>query len=77
LAKQKKDPSSKHNPKVDNTYARISGITFELLAINLGFILGGYYLNEKADPVFPWILLLGVFLSVAATIVYLIKKFSS
>ncbi|WP_406658545.1 hypothetical protein [Marinoscillum sp.] len=39
--------------------------------------MGGYYLNEKAAPAFPWILLLGVFLSVAATIFYLIKKFGS
>ncbi|MEQ9299249.1 MAG: AtpZ/AtpI family protein [Cyclobacteriaceae bacterium] len=73
----KKHPSSKPNPKPDHTYARLSGITFELLALNLIIIGGGYYLNEFVGSKFPWILLLSTFLSVAATIFYLLKKFGT
>ena len=72
-----KHPSSKPNPKPDNTYARLSGITFELLSLNLMIIGGGYYLNEYVSAGFPWILLLSTFLSVAATIFYLLKKFNT
>ncbi|MEQ8715580.1 MAG: AtpZ/AtpI family protein [Cyclobacteriaceae bacterium] len=72
-----KHPSSKPNPEPDHSYAKLSGITFELLSLNLIIIGGGYYLNEFVDPAFPWLLLLSTFLSVAATIFYLLKKFGS
>ena len=72
-----KRPSSKPNRKPENTYARLSGITFELLALNLIIIGGGYYINEYIGAKFPWPLLLSTFLSVAATIFYLLKKFNT
>ncbi|MFY0607925.1 MAG: AtpZ/AtpI family protein [Cyclobacteriaceae bacterium] len=71
----KKNPSSKPNPDQASGYAKISGITFELLGINLIPIALGYYLHSHFGGSFPWILILAVFMAVAGTIFYLIKKF--
>lgn len=72
---EEKNPSSKHSPEEVNTYAKVSGITFELLSLNLLIIGGGYYLNQEVGTKIPWILIGSIFLSVAATIFYLLKKF--
>ncbi|WP_374987993.1 AtpZ/AtpI family protein [Marinoscillum sp. MHG1-6] len=77
--KKKENHFSKPSPDNDQAknYARVSGITFEILSLNLIIICGGYYLNEWLSTKFPWALLFSIFLSVAATIFYLLKKFGS
>ncbi|REE00503.1 AtpZ/AtpI family protein [Marinoscillum furvescens] len=77
MAKQteKKNHSSKPSPKPENTLARLSSITFELLTLNLGIIGIGYLLDKKFGGGIPWFLIASIFFSVAATIYYLLKKF--
>jgi len=55
----------------------MSGLTVEVLSLNLIIIGGGYYLDGLVTTKIPWILILSVFLSVAATIFYLLKRTGS
>ncbi len=75
MKEEKTEPSSKHNPEENNTYSKVSSITFELLSLNLIIIGGGYYLNDYLELKIPWILIASILLSVVATIYYLLKKF--
>lgn len=68
-------PSSKPNLEDKQNYPKAISVTYELLSLNLLIICGGYYLNEFAGTKVPWILIASIFLSVAATIYYLLKKF--
>ena len=77
MSQKPSDHYSKPNPEGKNNYARVSAVTFELLTLNLGIIWGGYYLNEKIGSEIPWMMIVSILLSVAASIYYLIKKFVS
>lgn len=75
MKEEKTDHSSKPKSKEDKGDAKIYSVTFEVLALNLIIIGGGYYLDEKINSTIPWVLILSVFLSIPATIYYLLKKF--
>ncbi|MFY0599195.1 MAG: AtpZ/AtpI family protein [Cyclobacteriaceae bacterium] len=75
MKEEKTHHSSKPKSEEDRSDSKIYSVTFELLSLNLIIIGGGYYLNEKLNTRIPWVLLFSIFLSVAATIYYLLKKF--
>ncbi len=68
--KERNDRHSK--PKTEKNFMRFYALAFELVAANLIFILGGYYLDSSTQ-LSPLFILLGSFLAIALTIWLLLK----
>lgn len=68
--KEKKNELSK--PKDQKSFMKYYGLAFELALMNILLILGGYHLDKylNSSPVF---VLSGTFLSMAGTIILLIR----
>lgn len=67
-------PISKPNPDKDpKDFMRFYSLAFELVVMNVGLILGGYYLDKflKSSPA---LILLGVFMAMAGTIWLLLRS---
>ena len=71
---QKSSHSSKPNPDKSNSFAKYSGLAFEVAAFNLICIWGGYELSLRFSPKTYWILISAILLAVAGTIWYLLKR---
>lgn len=53
---------------------RFYSLGFEVLALNLIFIWGGYELSSRFSPESYWILFVGVFLAIVGTIFHLYNR---
>lgn len=56
----------------EKSYMKFYALAFELVALNLALILGGYYLDSLLSTS-PIIILIGTFLAMAGTIWLLLK----
>lgn len=70
--KKSHKPSKPEEENREKSYMKFYGLAFELVALNLALILGGYYLDEflSTSPIF---ILVGTFLAMAGTIWLLLK----
>ncbi len=55
-------------------YVRFISIAFEVLIINLFFIWGGLWIDQKFPTIAPTFIIMGVVFATAATIYYLLIR---
>lgn len=73
MKKQPKPTKPKNKPSPLNSYARYTGIAFQMIAIILVGVFGGIKLDELVKWEFPVFTLVLILLAVIASMVYVIK----
>jgi len=53
---------------------KYSGIAFEIVAFNLLLIWGGYKLDKIMENKIPWMIILGLILSIIGTLYFIFKR---
>ena len=69
---KKPKPSSK--PKAEQNFLKYTSLAFEILTLNLLIFWGGYKLDHHLANEFPWFIVTAVFVSLGATIFYLLRR---
>jgi ATP synthase protein I len=73
MKKQPKPTKPKSNPSRLNSYARYSGLAFQMIAIILAGVFGGMKLDELVKWDFPVFTLVLILLAVILSMYYAIK----
>lgn len=73
MKKQSKSKKPKSNPSPLNSYARYSGLAFQMIAIILAGVFGGIKLDEIVKWEFPVFTLVLTLLAVILSMYYAVK----